>query len=155
MAGSVRDKSGLVINGYGSKLTELQEKFLQRLKEEGIHKQGKIAKELNYTSYYRDKNNYGTEFYRQLREAVDSFRNDIAVAKGTNLDALVRMRDESLSVGDYKLAMEAIRLINDMQGHKAPTQVTKTNIDVKATIDLTAPVEEESGYIDIRSEDGD
>jgi hypothetical protein len=65
------------------------------------------------------------------------------------------MRDESLSVGDYKLAMEAIRLINEMQGHKAPTQVTKTNIDVKATIDLTAPVEEESGYIDISTEDGD
>jgi hypothetical protein len=65
------------------------------------------------------------------------------------------MRDESIAVGDYKAAMEAIKIINDMQGHKAPTQVTKTNIDVKATIDLTAPVEDDMGYIDITPEDGD
>lgn len=155
MAGAVRDEKNNVVKGHGSKLTPLQESFLQRLREEGVHKQSKIAKELNYTSYYRDKHNYGTEFYKQLRQAVDDFRQDISVAKGTNLDALVRMRDESISVGDYKAAMEAIKIINDMQGHKAPTQVTKTNIDVKATIDLTAPVEDEMDYIDITPEDGD
>ena len=155
MAGAVRDERNNVVKGHGAQLTTLQESFLQRLREEGVHRQSKIAKELNYTSYYRDKNNYGTEFYKQLRQAVDDFRQNIAVAKGTNLDALVVMRDESLAVGDYKAAMEAIKIINDMQGHKAPTQVTKTNIDVKATIDLTAPVEDEMDYIDITPEDGD
>ena len=155
MAGAVRDEKNNVVKGHGAQLTTLQENFLQRLREEGVHKQSKIAKELNYTSYYRDKNNYGTEFYKQLRQAVDDFRQNIAVAKGTNLDALVVMRDESLAVGDYKAAMEAIKIINDMQGHKAPTQVTKTNIDVKATIDLTAPVKDEMDYIDITPEDGD
>ena len=46
--------------------------------------------------------------------------------------------------------MEAIKIINDMQGYKAPTKVQQTKIDVKATIDLTSKEEDEDiDYIDI------
>ena len=45
--------------------------------------------------------------------------------------------------------MEAIKIINDMQGYKAPTKIEQTKLDITATIDLTAPKEEEQGYIDI------
>ena len=48
-----------------------------------------------------------------------------------------------------KAAMEAIKIINDMQGYKAPTKVEQTKFDIKATIDLTAPVEENDGFLDI------
>jgi len=47
-----------------------------------------------------------------------------------------------------KAAMEAIKIINDMQGYKAPTKVEQTKIDITATIDLTAP-DEEQDYLDI------
>jgi hypothetical protein len=48
-----------------------------------------------------------------------------------------------------KVAMEAIKIINDMQGYKAPTRVEQTKLDITATIDLTAPKEEDQGYIDL------
>jgi hypothetical protein len=61
---------------------------------------------------------------------------------------LVQIRDTALATGDMKAAMEAIKVINDMQGHKAPTKVQNTKLDIKATIDLTAP-QEDSEYLDI------
>jgi hypothetical protein len=75
----------------------------------------------------------------------------IEAAKGTNLTALIKIRDVALSNGDTKAAMEAIKIINDMQGYKAPTKVHQTKIDVKATIDLTAPdqEDEDTDYIDV------
>ena len=36
-----------------------------------------------------------------------------------------------------------------MQGYKAPTKVEQTKFDIKATIDLTAPVDENDGFLDI------
>ena len=56
-----------------------------------------------------------------------------------------------MSNGDTKAAMESIKIINDMQGYKAPTKVHQTKIDVKATIDLTATnqEDEDTDYIDV------
>jgi hypothetical protein len=72
----------------------------------------------------------------------------IEAAKGTNLSALIKIRDIALANDDMKAAMEAIKIINDMQGYKAPTKVEQTKIDITATIDLTAP-DEEQDYLDI------
>lgn len=151
---SIRNKKGEVVVGRGAELTNLQEQFLQRIREEGINSQGKIAKELNYTSYYRDKNTAGTAFYIALRDVVRLSEERIEVAKGSNLDILVKMRDEAFINGDTKTALETIKIINDMQGYKAPVKVQQTKIDVKATIDLTKPQDEdEQLYIDVDYED--
>jgi len=152
--GSIRNKDGVVVKGLGAELTPMQEEFLNRVREEGINNQGKIAKELNYTSYYRDKANYGTAFHLALRDVVRLSEERIEVAKGSNLDLLVKMRDEAFLNGDTKTAMETIKIINDMQGYKAPVKVQQTKIDVKATIDLTKqPDEDEQTYIDVDYED--
>jgi len=151
--GSIRNREGEVVIGRGAELTPLQDKFLERVREEGITNQGKIAKELNYTSYYRDKNNQGTAFYLALRDAVRLSEERIEVAKGSNLDILVKMRDEAFINGDTKVALETIKIINDMQGYKAPVKVQQTKIDVKATIDLTKPIDEDAMYLDVNYED--
>jgi hypothetical protein len=152
--GSIRNNDGEVVVGRGAELTNLQEQFIERIREEGINAQGKVAKELNYTSYYRDKNNPGTAFYLALRDVVRLSEERIEVAKGSNLDMLVKMRDEAFINGDTKVALETIKIINDMQGYKAPVKVQQTKIDVKATIDLTkSPDENEQLYIDVDYED--
>ena len=152
--GSMRNKDGVVVKGMGAELTTMQEEFLNRIREEGINSQGKIAKDLNYTSYYRDKSNYGTAFHLALRDVVRLSEERIEVAKGSNLDLLVKMRDEAFLNGDNKTALETIKIINDMQGYKAPVKIHQTKIDVKATIDLTRGAEEdEQNYIEIDYED--
>ena len=147
--GLIRNEKGEAVRGRGADLTDLQNQFLELVREHGLQTQAKIAKELNYTSYYRDKNNYGTAFYRELRKVIDRTGEKVEVAKGMNLEVLMRIRDEALENGDTKTALEAIKIINDMQGYKAPTQVHQTKIDVKATIDLTAGVSDEQEYLDV------
>ena len=146
--GSKRNKKGEVVKGNGSSLTTLQSEFLNRVSEEGLDASSKIAKELNYTSYYRDRRNVGTAFHRELMTLANAEMKSIEAAKGTNLTALIKIRDLALSNDDFKGAMEAIKIINDMQGYKAPTKVQQTKFDIKATIDLTAP-EEEQDFLDI------
>lgn len=147
----VRNKQGKIVKGQGSELTELQQKFIEQVTEKGMEASSKIARELNYTSYYRDRRTVGTAFHRELMAIANAEMKSIEAAKGTNLTALIKIRDVALSNGDTKAAMEAIKIINDMQGYKAPTKVQQTKIDVKATIDLTAPEEdsEDIDYIDI------
>lgn len=145
---SKRNKKGVVVKGNGSSLTTLQSEFLDRVSEEGLDASSKIAKELNYTSYYRDRRNNGTAFHRELMNLANAEMKSIEAAKGTNLTALIKIRDLALSNDDFKGAMEAIKIINDMQGYKAPTKVQQTKFDIKATIDLTAP-EEEQDFFDI------
>jgi hypothetical protein len=145
---SVRNRKGDVIRGQGAELTELQDEFMSRVREEGIDKAPVIARDLNYTSYYRDRRNVGTAFHKELMKFVNEESSQIESAKGTNLSMLVQIRDTALATGDMKAAMEAIKVINDMQGHKAPTKVQNTKLDIKATIDLTAP-QEDSEYLDI------
>jgi len=98
--------------------------------------------------------NPSTAFYLALRDVVWLSEERIEVAKGSNLDMLVKMRDEAFINGDTKVALETIKIINDMQGYKAPVKVQQTKIDVKATIDLTkSPDENEQLYIDVDYED--
>ena len=144
--GLKRNRNGVIVSGVGSELTELQSAFLERVKTEGIEEGGKIAKSLNYTNYYRDRRTEGTAFYREIMKLVESEVKSIDAAKGTNLTKLISIRDAALANGDMKVAMEAIKIINDMQGYKAPTKVEQTKFDIKATIDLTAPKEEEDYY---------
>jgi len=146
--GSKRNKKGDVVKGNGSSLTTLQSEFLNRVSEEGLDASSKIAKELNYTSYYRDRRNQGTAFHRELMALANSEMKSIEAAKGTNLTALIKIRDLALSNDDFKGAMEAIKIINDMQGYKAPTKVHQTKFDIKATIDLTDNTEEQD-FLDI------
>lgn len=152
--GSIRNAKNEVVAGRGSELTPLQEEFLTRVREEGIEHQSRIAKELNYTSYHRDKSNYGTAFYLALRGVVNKTEEKIELTKGMNLEILIKIRDTAMMEGDAKMAMEAMKMINDMQGYKAPVKVQQTKIDVKATIDLTKQPEDDStNYIDIDYED--
>ena len=147
---SKRNKKGDVVQGSGSSLTTLQNEFLQRVREEGFDATSAIARDLNYTSYYRDRRNQGTAFHRELLFIANSEMKSIEAAKGTNLAALIKIRDLALAEGDVKAAMDAIRIINDMQGYKAPTQVHQTKIDITATIDLTEQ-NEEHDFIDVDS----
>lgn len=149
-----RNKKGEVVHGRGSELTTLQSEFLDRVANEGMEASGKIAKELNYTSYYRDRRNHGTAFHRELMALANAEMKSIEAAKGTNLSALIRIRDLALAEGDMKAAMDAIKIINDMQGYKAPTKVQQTKFDIKATIDLTEP-SEDNDLLDLDWEDAD
>jgi hypothetical protein len=156
---SVRDSSGKIVKGTGAKLTPLQETFINEVRKKGLSEASSIARELNYTSYHRDKATIGTAFYHKLHNLAAEIEADIAVSKGMNLDRLIFIRDNALDSGDFKTAMEAIKIINDMSGHKAPVKVQQTKVDIKATIDLTRPVEdgESQAYLDIdyTEEDGD
>ena len=69
---SKRNKRGDIIAGQGSELTELQNAFLERIKDEGIEKGSKIAKDMGYTNYYRDRRTEGTAFYREIMKFVES-----------------------------------------------------------------------------------
>lgn len=146
--GSKRNKKGDVVKGNGSSLTTLQQEFLNRVCEEGLDHSAKVARDLNYTSYYRDRRNQGTAFHRELMALANAEMKSIEAAKGTNLTALIKIRDLALSNDDFKGAMEAIKIINDMQGYKAPTKVHQTKFDIKATIDLTDNTEEQD-FLDI------
>jgi hypothetical protein len=143
-----RNKKGDVVSGRGSELTTLQSEFLEGIRNNGMDASNKIAKELNYTNYYRDRRTSGTAFHKELMAIANSEMRSIEAAKGTNLSALIKIRDIALANDDMKAAMEAIKIINDMQGYKAPTKVEQTKIDITATIDLTAPNEEQD-YLDI------
>ena len=147
--GVKRNKKGDIVTGRGSELTELQNTFLERIKGDGIENGGKIAKDLGYTNYYRDRRTEGTAFYREVMKFVESEAKSIEAAKGTNLSKLISIRDAALANGEMKVAMEAIKIINDMQGYKAPTKVEQTKLDITATIDLTKQPDEEIGYLDI------
>ena len=153
--GSKRNRAGKVVSGRGAQLTDIQKEFLERVKVEGIHNQAKISKDLNYTSYYRDKANYGTAFHSELQRVVAQSAERVEAAKGANLDVLIKMRDEALIEGNPRVVLECIKIINEMQGYKAPTKVQQTKIDVKATIDLTKQPDEDDLYLDVDYEDED
>lgn len=145
---SKRNKKGDIVKGRGSELTTLQSEFLERVVNEGMDASSKIAKELGYTNYYRDRRTVGTAFHKELMAIANAEMKSIEAAKGTNLTALIKIRDIALANDDMKAAMEAIKIINDMQGYKAATKIEQTKLDITATIDLTAPVEEDD-YLDI------
>jgi hypothetical protein len=130
-----RNSFGKVISGRGSELTDLQSQFLEGIRDNGMDASSKIAKELGYTNYYRDRRTTGTAFHKALMEIANSELKSIEAAKGTNLTALIRIRDMAISNDDMKV-------------YKAPTKVEQTKIDITATIDLTAP-DEEQDYLDI------
>lgn len=148
---SVRDTNGNVVRGLGSELTDTQSEFIDKVKRHGFDEAAKIATEMKYTNYYRDRRTIGTAFYNELMKIVASEGMQIEAAKGSNIRALINIRDKALRDGDDKAAMEAIKILNDMQGYKAPTKVHQTKIDVKATIDLTASdsEDEDVDYINI------
>ena len=148
---SVRDGNGNVVRGLGSELTSMQSEFIDKVKRHGFDEAAAIASDMKYTNYYRDRRTIGTAFYNELMKIVASEGMQIEAAKGSNIRALINIRDKALRAGDDKAAMEAIKILNDMQGYKAPVKVHQTKIDVKATIDLTASVEEDDNtdYIDI------
>lgn len=144
-----KDNKGNITKGRGSELTDLQNAFMERVYSEGIENGGKIARDLGYTNYYRDRRTEGTAFHREMMRFVNQETKSIEAAKGTNLSKLISIRDMALANGDMKVAMDAIRIINDMQGYKAPTKVEQTKIDITATIDLTKQPDEEQDYLDI------
>ena len=149
-----RNNKGEVVRGRGSELTNLQQEFLDKVSEQGMEASAKIARDLNYTSYYRDRRNHGTAFHKELMALANAEMKSIEAAKGTNLSALIKIRDLALSEGDMKAAMDAIKIINEMQGYKAPIKVQQTKFDIKATIDLTEPIQEDD-MLDLDWEDAD
>ncbi len=129
-----------------NELTDKQSAFMDRLRAEGFAAQGSIIKDLNYTSFYRDRKNGDSALSKALRAYQDEVIKDIANSKGGNLDVIAKIRDAAVTNGDYKSALSAAKLINDMQGHNAPKTQVKTNIKVETIIDLTKPAKfDESG----------
>ncbi len=122
-----------------NELTEKQSVFMDRLRVEGFAAQGSIIKDLNYTSFYRDRKNSDSALSKALRAYQDEVIKDITNSKGGNLDVIAKIRDAAVTSGDYKSALSAAKLINDMQGHNAPKTQVKTNIKVETIIDLTKP----------------
>ena len=144
-----RNRKGKVVAGRGSTLTQKQADFIDQVAEQGLDKAPAIARELNYTSYYRDRKNVGTAFHSELMALVDAEQKSIDAAKGMNLHKLIQIRDLAIENGDMKVALDAIKIMNAMSGHNAPKEVKQTKLDVTATIDLTAPVEDEDDYLDV------
>jgi hypothetical protein len=140
------------VKGRGSELTTLQSEFLDRVRGEGMDASSKIAKDIGYTNYYRDRRTAGTAFHKELMAIANAEMKSIEAAKGTNLTALIRIRDIALANNDMKTAMESIKIINDMQGYKAPTKVEQTKLDITATIDLTKQPDEKQDYLDTDAE---
>lgn len=140
---SKRNKKGQVIAGRGSELSGKQKNFIERVAAEGLDNAASIARDMNYTSYYRDRRNVGTAFYRELMSLVEAEQKSIEAAKGMNLNKLIAIRDTAIANGEMKIALDAIKIINDMQGHKAPIKTEQTKIDITATIDLTKSPEDE------------
>ena len=147
-----RNRKGDIVKGRGSELTDLQSEFLDRVRGEGMDASSKIAKDIGYTNYYRDRRTAGTAFHKELMAIANAEMKSIEAAKGTNLTALIRIRDIALANNDMKTAMESIKIINDMQGYKAPTKVEQTKLDITATIDLTKQPDEEQDYLDTDAE---
>jgi hypothetical protein len=147
-----RNRKGDIVKGRGSELTTLQSEFLDRVRGEGMDASSKIAKDIGYTNYYRDRRTAGTAFHKELMAIANAEMKSIEAAKGTNLTALIRIRDIALANNDMKTAMESIKIINDMQGYKAPTKVEQTKLDITATIDLTKQPDEEQDYLDTDAE---
>ena len=87
----VRNNNGKIVRGQGAELTELQTQFIDRIAEEGMECSSKIARELNYTSYYRDRRTVGTAFHRELMAIANAEMKSIEAAKGTNLTALIKI----------------------------------------------------------------
>ena len=55
-----RNSFGKIVKGRGAELTDLQSEFLERIRDEGMDASSKVAKEMNYTNYYRDRRTSGT-----------------------------------------------------------------------------------------------
>ena len=85
---------------------------------------------------------------------VDLEAKSIEAAKGTNISKLIAIRDTAMVNGDMKTAMDAIKILNDMQWYKAPVKVEQTKLDITATIDLTKKPDEDN-MLDIGYEDAD
>jgi hypothetical protein len=145
---SKRNSKGSIVKGRGAELTTLQSEFLDRVRGEGMDASSKIAKDLGYTNYYRDRRTSGTAFHKELMVIANAEMKSIEAAKGTNLSALIKIRDIALANDDMKAAMEAIKIINNMMGYQAPTKIEQTKVDITATIDLTSPQVEDE-YLDI------
>ena len=76
----VRNNNGKIVRGQGAELTELQTQFIDRIAEEGMECSSKIARELNYTSYYRDRRTVGTAFHRELMAIANAEMKSIEAA---------------------------------------------------------------------------
>lgn len=98
---------------------------------------------------------FGLEFRMMMSDTLKRYE----FSKLSSLNALVKIRDECLKdKDDYGLAINAIKEISKMQeDHLATVKRTeeRTNIDVKAIIDFTAPKQIEQEVIDITHKDAD
>ena len=107
------------------------------LRERGLNNQGKIVKELGYTSFYRDRKNPNSPLSKALRDYQDELLHSLSVSKAGNLEVAITLRDNAMAENDIKNALAAVKLINDMQGHNAPAKKITTKINVDTVIDLT------------------
>lgn len=120
-------------------LTEKQSMFITELRERGFAAQGQIVKELGYTSFYRDRKNKDSALSKELKAFQDEVIRDVANSKGGNLNVVASIRDLAFEKGDYKSALSASKLINDMMGHNAPKTEVKAKINIDTIVDLTKP----------------
>ena len=99
-----RNAEGVIVKGNGSKLSKKQEAFMEELYLRGSDEIPAILKELNYTSFHRDKQNYGSALHQALLRYTNEYEKDVSVAKGQNIKVLQKMRDDALAEGNTRVA---------------------------------------------------
>jgi hypothetical protein len=137
-------------------MTELQEKFIDVYEETNSIQTALKESGMTKANFNRDMVK-DTPFGIAFRMAMDNTLKKYKYSKLSNMDALVRIRDESMDDPErHQMAISAINLMTKMMdGHLAVQKRIEehTNIDVKAVIDFTKPKEHEQtddiGYIEI------
>jgi hypothetical protein len=145
-------KAELRKGGAGHKLTEIQSEFCEKVRERSLMEASRIAVEMGYTNFHRDKRTPGTALHKELIKIAKEEEKDISKSKAVNLNALEMIRDLALASGDMKDAIKAIEVINKMQGYDAPKKLEKKNTNIEVVVDLTKPPIEETEdveYLDI------
>lgn len=143
--------SGAVAN---RKLTEIQSVFLESYAESGSIQHALNESTMTKANFNRDMVK-DTPFGIQFRVAMDNTLKKYEYSKLSNMDALVKIRDENLNDPEkHGMAISAINLMTKMMdGHLAVQKriEERTNVEVKAVVDFSRRPDEiqETDYIEI------
>jgi len=134
-------------------LTQIQQNFLSSYEESNNIQTALNESGMTKANFNRDMVK-DTPFGIQFRISMDNTLKKYKYSKLSNMDALVKIRDESVNDPErHAMAISAINLMTKMMdGHLAVQKriEEKTTVDVKAVIDFTKPPETvETDYIEI------
>lgn len=122
------------------KMTELQENFLSVYEETNSIQDALNKSGMTKANFNRDMVK-DTPFGIAFRMAMDNTLKKYKYSKLSNMDALVKIRDESIDDPErHNMAISAINLMTKMMdGHLAVQKriEERTNVNVEAVVDFT------------------